>query len=319
MVKEDSTKNSPARRGNPSDIIMVLVLAILAVISAFALPDGNIVRILLGLPLLLFIPGYCAVSALWPEKYNLAESEGETPSGSGSKTASKGIDSLERVVLSCGLSIALVVFAGVVLNFLWEITLLAVSVLLLVISLALSVATWLRRAALPRGSQFSWSFATAKNTLCHDKIGTSILASLIAVGVVLSFLIATAPESSAYTEFYMLDQNFHLRNLPTNLSVNETGIVNIGIINNEGSVVNYTVVAGMENATQANPNLIWSQMLNATADHTVIFDATIADQEKLEKQFQFHFNEPGIYKITWNLYIEGEATDYELHIWVNVA
>lgn len=54
-------------------------------------------RIIFGLPLVLFVPGYMLVSALFPKKEEL--------------------DSIERIALGFGLSIAVVPLLGLLLNF----------------------------------------------------------------------------------------------------------------------------------------------------------------------------------------------------------
>ena len=67
---------------------------------------NNVVRIILGIPIVLFIPGYLLVSVLFP----------------GKKTE-KGLDVVEKIALSLGVSIAIVPLLGIVLNYTpWGIT-----------------------------------------------------------------------------------------------------------------------------------------------------------------------------------------------------
>ena len=53
------------------DLTIVLILTSLLVTFALTLPDGNVLRIIFGLPFLLFLPGYSLVSALWVKKPSL--------------------------------------------------------------------------------------------------------------------------------------------------------------------------------------------------------------------------------------------------------
>ena len=77
--------------------LIPLNLLVVVLIGAIILFPSDVLRIILGLPFLLFFPGYVLVGALFPRK--------------------KGIDSIERLALSFGLSIAVVAFIGLILNY----------------------------------------------------------------------------------------------------------------------------------------------------------------------------------------------------------
>ncbi len=66
-------------------------------VAIIILFPSNILRIILGLPFLLFFPGYTLVAALFTRK--------------------EGMGSIERVALSFGLSIAVVPLIGLILNY----------------------------------------------------------------------------------------------------------------------------------------------------------------------------------------------------------
>jgi hypothetical protein len=72
--------------------ILVIVLIIIITFVPYDLP-----RIILGLPLVMFFPGYTLIAALFPKRDD--------------------IDSIERVALSFGLSIAVVVLIVLMLNY----------------------------------------------------------------------------------------------------------------------------------------------------------------------------------------------------------
>ena len=74
---------------------IILLTAILFVIIAF-LPN-NVLRIIIGLPFVLFFPGFTFISALYPRKQSL--------------------NVIERVALSVGLSIGVVPLIAFVLNY----------------------------------------------------------------------------------------------------------------------------------------------------------------------------------------------------------
>jgi uncharacterized membrane protein len=80
------------------DLLLVVCYIFLSV-AFILLPPLNEtpLRVILGLPLVLFVPGYVFISALFPEK--------------------KEFDSLERIALSIGLSICIAIFTGFLLTY----------------------------------------------------------------------------------------------------------------------------------------------------------------------------------------------------------
>jgi uncharacterized membrane protein len=96
----------------PADLAAVVGLVLLTDVAVLApLVSETPVKILLGLPLVLFLLGYALVAALFPEA-------GESPDAGGDETGGRdGIDEIERATLSFGLSIAVVPLLGLGLNF----------------------------------------------------------------------------------------------------------------------------------------------------------------------------------------------------------
>jgi len=79
------------------DLIFIVAFVIVSVVIITVPPlNATPLRAVVGFPLVLFLPGYSLVSALFPGKDEL--------------------DLLERIALSIGLSICVVVFIGLTLN-----------------------------------------------------------------------------------------------------------------------------------------------------------------------------------------------------------
>ena len=78
------------------DIFSMASLTVLLILAIYLLPD-SVIRTIIGLPFLLFFPGYLAIAALFPAKDDL--------------------DDIERVALSFGLSIAITPLIGFGLNY----------------------------------------------------------------------------------------------------------------------------------------------------------------------------------------------------------
>lgn len=80
------------------DLFLIVCYIFLSAVFILLSPlNETPLRVILGLPLVLFIPGYVFISALFPEK--------------------KEFDSLERIALSIGLSICIAIFTGFLLTY----------------------------------------------------------------------------------------------------------------------------------------------------------------------------------------------------------
>jgi len=94
-MKRQHTMSTPKF---PQDLALAILLTLLCVPFVLIAPlNATPVRIILGLPLVLFLPGYSLITVLFPGKDDL--------------------DGIERVALSFGLSIAFVPLLGLALNY----------------------------------------------------------------------------------------------------------------------------------------------------------------------------------------------------------
>ncbi len=83
----------------PVDVILCMLWSLILLPVAL-LNIGETVRVILGLPFILFIPGYILIFALFP-----------------ARKTDRSIDIIERIALSFGLSIAVVPLIGLGLNY----------------------------------------------------------------------------------------------------------------------------------------------------------------------------------------------------------
>ena len=114
-----------ARRDSDLWLIDIVTILLIVVIAFF---PSTIARVILGLPFLLFFPGYNLMAALFPKKGSLS--------------------GVERVALSFGISIAVVPLIGLILNYTpWGIRLHPILISLAVFILATSGVAWYRRKA----------------------------------------------------------------------------------------------------------------------------------------------------------------------------
>jgi uncharacterized membrane protein len=281
----------------PADLALV-ILWTLVCIPFVLLPPLNEtpVRILLGLPLVLFLPGYALIALLFPRKDDL--------------------DGIERVALSFGLSIAVVPLTGLALNYTpFGIRLSPVLFSLSMLTIALALGAIWRRAHLPVEDRFAVaigaafrsfkeSFAASESRL--DRILTVILiiSIVVAIGMVV-YVIVTPKQGEKFTEFYILGPGGKAADYPTTLQKGEEGLVIIGVVNHEYAIVTYELKIQLEGVLVGGENLTLSH--NETWERPFTFRPTqVGEDQKLEfLLFRAGQNETDPYR--------------SLHLWVDVA
>ena len=113
-----------------------LIVTFSTVAAVFTIPENLqpfvIIRYVLGTVFILWLPGYTFIKALFPTQVPV-------------KTSSENLDSIERVALSIGLSLALVPIVGLLLNYTpWGIRLEPVTLSLTALTLTFATAALLR-------------------------------------------------------------------------------------------------------------------------------------------------------------------------------
>jgi len=115
---------------------MILFFAATTALATFTIPENFYpivyIRYILGTLFVIWLPGYSFIKALFPT---------EPPF----KTSSKSLDSIERLALSVGMSLALVPIIGLLLNYSpWGIRLTPIIFSLLTLTVAFSTAGIIR-------------------------------------------------------------------------------------------------------------------------------------------------------------------------------
>jgi len=296
----------------PLDLIFVLLFTVIGAISAFSLPDGNAIRIIFGIPLLFFLPGYSIVAIFWPEyDSNVVEEESQNPS--------KNLDNVERLALSFGLSIVLVSFVGLLLSYssyglsLESVVLSNISIIFL-----LSIIAYYRRIQLPIEKRFSFNLSMERDKGITGRVFFVLLIVCVFVsGSILAYQLMSPISQNPYSAFYILDVNGTANNYPVNVTLDDSAIVIVGINNLEQETINYSVMVGIEEADNSMTVTDWNQefdIVNSAIERNIILN----HGELFEESFIFTFSEPGTYKVIWQLSIDGENTDHELHLWIDV-
>ena len=119
------------------DLVLVILLTLLCIPFVLIPPLNEIspIRIILGLPLVLFLPGYALIATLFPRKDDL--------------------DGIERIALSFGLSIAVTPLLGLALNYTpFGIRLSPILIVLSVFTISLALGAYVRRSMIPEEDRF---------------------------------------------------------------------------------------------------------------------------------------------------------------------
>lgn len=269
-----------------------MILAFLLVLFVLALPDGNILRVLFGLPFLLFLPGYSLVSVLW--------------------TRNSEMDTLERVALSLGLSIALVALVGLALNYTpMGITLNSMLFTLFGWILIFVGATRYRRSQLTEEERFKVNpyliFDKIDLISQTDKLIAILVVVVIIIGGSLLVYIAMNPPREQFTELFILDENLKTDNYPTELIVNQSASIYIVAINHEQKTIDYNIV-------------VWLRPENRTDEITSEYDFTLNNGREWRQNFNFSINESGLYQLEIEIYKGSGTTPYTTnHLWIDVT
>ena len=249
-------------------VVIWLIASIVAIYIPFL--DAIPLRIILALPMVLFIPGYCLIAALFPKNDD--------------------IDLIERMTLSIALSIVIVPLIGFGLNFTpWWIRFDPIVISVTLFTLVMLLISFYRRSLVPSVERFCFPFFEIGNTIRNEIVpaGGGTVEKILSTVIILSFLIATITtiyvitvpkERAQFTEFFILNENRTAANYPDMIIVGQNYPLFVSVGNHEFRNINYTIETWMirsefDNVTNsstimamdANDRLVLSLPHNATA------------------------------------------------------
>jgi uncharacterized membrane protein len=282
------------------DILLCILWSIILIPIALIDIEGPI-RIILGLPFLLFIPGYLLSFALFPFR----------------KTHHV-IDTIERIAISFALSLAIVPIIGLVLNNTpWGLQLVSILLSLIVFIFGIGLIDLYRWIRIPHEERFTTTITISLPKLKKnlDTVLTIILAvSIILAPISLIYIMLTPKIEKPFTEFYILSPEGIAGDYQRSLALGEDTSVIIGIKNHEHKTINYTIEIWLLNQTiiydifNNEDIIIYDHMwyidkINITLDHSP------ADIEELwEPQWEynhtFNITRKGNFKLLFLLFNE---------------
>jgi uncharacterized membrane protein len=263
--------------------LIVVILPLIIIIS-----PSNVLRIILGLPLVLFLPGYALMAAIYVRKDRL-----------------KGQD---RLALSLAASVAVVPIIGLILNYIpGFISLRSFYISLALFILVASAVAWIRRGRLTAGERYTvllrWRLPSSGGSALEKVL--KVAAVLAAVAVVASFVyVIVVPKTQEnFTEFYisgLQDRSLY----PTELTAGEEQKVLVTIFNRERRTLDYLIEVSINGMVEKQTGPL-----------------SLEQGEKYEAEIGFTPETTGArQEMVFTLYVNGEPEPYlePLHLWVDV-
>lgn len=299
--------------------LKIIFVWLIITITGIYLPIVNTTpfRVLFSLPLILFIPGYVLITALFP--------------------GNKDIDIIERIALSFGLSIAVVPLIGLGLNYTpFGIRLDPIVISLLVFTVVMIMISQFRRAIISEPERFQVPVHElmsgikeeffSVNTTKIDRILSIILLIAIigAIGTTI-FVIAVPKEGEKFSEFFILGANMKAADYPTKLYAGMDYPIYIGVGNHEFRNVTYTIELFLM-------NMDYDEGLNSSAisrmDRIDQIPVVLSHEEKKILPYTIRITQTGYNRVEFLLFNETipretvtgfdriDASYQDLHLWV---
>ena len=248
-----------------SGLVLLNLLVVIVIATIIFLPS-NVLRIMVGLPFVLFFPGYVLLLALFPRK---------------------GMRGAERATLSFGFSIVMVSLIGFALNYTpWGITLESVVFSITSFIFAMSVIAWIRRKGLEEQKRFTVEFQLKVPRWSGGKwdmvlSGVLVISVLILLGA-LSYAVAKPKTGEKFTEFYILGPGGVASDYPGELVIGDVAKVTVGITNQEDRAVDYRVEIKLAGTQIGELGPVMLEHGQGWEQEVDIIPVTIGENQKVE-------------------------------------
>jgi uncharacterized membrane protein len=288
----------------PWDLYAAVGYTVVMTVVLLALRVGNFLAILL----VLFVPGYILVAALFPKK--------------------TVIDWIERVALSLGLSFAVVPLFGLLLSLTpWGVRSEPIMGTILVFTIGVGYAAYWRRIREPPSMRLAASILLTvpgwhEYSVLDKALTVGLASSIVVASGALAYVVLTPQPGATFTEFYVLGPGGNASGYPTALNVSRPGTVIVSITNHESTGVNYTVridLVGVRIVYNATSKSNETVEVNRTTYSWI--NASLTDGSSWKHLYSFSIRSVGLWKVQFLLFKDGElASAYRaLHLYVRVS
>lgn len=296
--------------------LVFLNLLAAALVAVILLVPSNGARAALGLPFVLFTPGYALITALFPRR--------------------SALDAVERVALSVGLSFAVVALLGLALNYtswgirLWP-SIIASGGFVLIATL---IAEFRIHRLAPEerfGVTIDFSKVDLGDTPLSKALSVVLILAVLGTIGTLVYTVAFPKVGEKFTQFYILGKGGQAANYPVNFTLKNGTVTSVdygnGLITYSSGIGEITV--GIINDQQAATAYTVQVVVDGTPVGILVDGKTVAaigpvtlqNGEKYEQLIGFAPQNTGDnQRVDFVLLVDGNPyfTDPP-HIWVNVA
>jgi uncharacterized membrane protein len=255
--------------------LLLLVLLVVVIIVVITIFPSNILRIIFGMPYVLFLPGYTLMAAIFPKK--------------------RVTGGTELLALSFGTSIIVVSLLGLILSFTpWQIRLESVLYSTAIFIVIMSAIAWVRRRNSGERSDIEfrlrlpgWGESTRDKAY---SVGLTIV--ILGTLAVLGYVLATSRVGEKYSEFYILGQEGKAIEYAGELTVDQEVKVTVGIANHEYEAVNYRIELTIDGIKNNEVNDIPLEQ-NEKWENEVSFTPEVAGENQVVDLFLYKNEEVG--------------------------
>ncbi len=277
------------------DLMLVIIFDFFAILSVLVAPFNQTpLRLVFALPILLFLPGYALIAAMFTRKGELS--------------------TIERFTLSIGLSIAIFVFDGFAISVTaWRFRPTPLIISLSLITIILVLITVLRRLRTAEEEVFYFNLASISEfigTIRNTEEKPSEIEKALIIALVGSIFIASGMliyakvtfEEEKFTALYILGEGGKAENYRTDLYLLEPSSMIVGIENYEHAPTNYTLEVKLGGYTLLKRHI-----------------PPLAHGEKWEEVVSFTPRHAGKHlKLEFLLYKDASTSTYRsVHLWVD--
>ncbi len=259
---------------------MLATIFSLLLIPAVVFTDWLALRLILGIPFLLFIPGYALTAVFFPGKNRLGNTE--------------------RLAYGIAMSIVLVILDGLLLNYVWSIDVYPLLVTLESLSLLLLFIAWMRRRNLPLDEQINFEDTSGRPIRSFMDKALMVLLVIAIIGAGGTAVYAGIKNNQPYSELYLLGEQGKAADYPQHLKTGEDGQITLVITNHEKQAVSYIIKIVQEDG----------QTLINGAELGEI-ETTLDNGEECSYEVSFRFNAAGEdQKLQFDLYKNNNTNPY---------
>jgi uncharacterized membrane protein len=303
----------------PLDLTLVVIWLAGSFMAIYLSLNETTLKIVLTIPVVLFLPGYGLIAALFPK-------EGD-------------IDLLERMMLSIGMSIAVVSLIGLGLNFTtWGIRLEPLVISLTLFTWVMIIVAHYRRGILTYEERFRMPFSAISGKILKEFFPTGssrvdrLLSFMLALAAIVAIItaacvIAFPKEGERFSEFFILGEKQMSADYPEKLIAGQTYPMYIGIGNHEYQNVTYTIETWILRTEFDNVTNSSSVLLMDPIEQKAL---SLAHNETIIIPYNLSVNKTGYDRVEFLLFKENvpnsgvtgsdriNASYRDLHMWVSL-